>query len=322
MVSRLVERMRGGDRRALARLFSLLDRDAETLASIMSAILPHTERAYRIGVTGPPGAGKSAVADCLIEILRSDGSDVGVVAVDPSSPLTGGAVLGDRIRMKRHYLDHGVFIRSLATRGAHGGLSRIVSASVKLLDAFGKDVIIVETVGVGQTELDVMNAADTVVVVLVPEAGNGVQAMKAGLLEIGDIFAVNKADREGADRLAAAIEAAVGQDGGESWWRPPVLLTQAHRRQGLQALHDTIFQHRQTMEKTSRLERRRRERRRHEFADTLRKALEAGITRMMSEDGVISEVAARVESGNLDPYSAATQVLDDLTTFPRQYRDS
>ena len=313
MASRLVKSMLGGDRRALARLFSLLERDAESLAATVTAIHPHTGNAYCIGVTGPPGAGKSTIVDRLVQILRNDGSKVGVLAVDPTSPLTGGAILGDRIRMRRHYLDQGVFIRSLATRGVHGGLSRIASASVKLLDAFGKDVIIVETVGVGQTELDIMKVADTVVVALVPEAGDGVQAMKAGLVEIADVFAVNKADRAGADRLATAVEATLGLDGEESWWSPPVLLTQAHRGEGIQALYDAILEHRGAMEKTSHLERRRRERQRHEFARTLREALDTGIVRLMSKDGALSAVAARVESGDLDPYSAAAQVLGDST---------
>ena len=315
MIPRLVENMLGGDRRALARLFSLLDRDSETLASIMRATHPNTGRAYCVGVTGPPGAGKSTIVDHLVQILRGDGVNVGVLAVDPTSPFTGGAVLGDRIRMRRHYLDQGVFIRSLGTRGVHGGLSRIASGAVKLLDAFGKDMIIVETIGVGQTELDIMKVADTVVVVLVPEAGDAVQAMKAGLVEIADVFVVNKADRQGADRLAASIETTLSLDGGESSLSPRVLMTQAHRGEGVQALYDAILEHRSTIEGASHLEQRRRERRKHEFAQTLREVLESRIARLMSKHGALSTMATRVENDELDPYSASAQVLDDGQFF-------
>ena len=315
MVSPLVERMLEGDRRALARLLTLLERDLDKLPAVMRAIHHLTGRAYCLGVTGPPGAGKSTIVDRLVQIFRRKGAAVGVLAVDPTSPFSGGAVLGDRIRMQRHYLDEGVFIRSLATRGAHGGLSTIARASVKLLDASGKDVIIVETVGVGQTELDIVRVADTVVVVLVPEAGDGVQTMKAGLMEIGDIFLVNKADREGAGRLVAAIDATLGLGDGSAPWRPPVLLSQAHRGEGIQALHDKVLEHRQAMETNSRLECRRRQRQKLEFAQTLQEAVDAGISELMSRDGALKDLATRVETGELDPYSAAAQVLGDGALF-------
>ena len=307
-----------GDRRALARLFTILEQDSRRLPSIMKAVHPHTGRAYCVGVTGPPGAGKSTIVDSLVEIVRSQGLSAGVLAFDPTSPFSGGAVLGDRIRMQRHYLDRGVFIRSLATRGVHGGLSRVAGASVKLLDAFGTDIIIVETVGVGQTELDVTKVADTVVVVLVPEAGDAVQAMKAGLMEIGDIFAVNKADRDGAGLLAAAVRTTLDLGDGQRWWRPPVLLTRAHTGEGIQALYDQILAHRDAMEKTSNLRLRRGERQKEEFAQTLRQALEARMSGLISRDGPLSRIAARVESGELDPYSAAAQVLDDSLLYSPQ----
>lgn len=304
-VSRLVAKTLEGDRRALARLITLLEQDSGKLSAIMRAIYPHTKGAYCIGVTGAPGAGKSTIVDVLVRILRDQGSAVGILAVDPTSPFSGGAVLGDRIRMQRHYLDQGVFIRSLATRGVHGGLSRVAGASVKLLDAFGEEMVIVETVGVGQTELDIMKVADMVVVVLVPEAGDAVQAMKAGLMEIGDIFVVNKADREGAGRLAAAVKAAVGLDGGESWWSAPVLLTQAHKGEGIQGLYEAILEHRRTMESTSRLEQRRRQRNRQEFTAVLKEAVESEVARLVSRDGALSQLASQVEKGEIDPYTAA-----------------
>ena len=314
MVSRLVERMLEGDRRALARLFSLLEKDADTLSAIMREVYPHTGGAYCIGLTGPPGAGKSTIVDGLIQIARDQDASVGVLAVDPTSPFSGGAVLGDRIRMQRHYLDEGVFIRSMATRGVHGGLSRVAWASVKLLDAFGKDIVIVETVGVGQTELDIMKVADTVVVTLVPEAGDSIQAMKAGLMEIADIFVVNKSDRGGADRLVSVIGTMLDIGDAEGW-RPPVISTQAHRKLGIPELYDAIQEHRRSMEESAELERRRRERQRQEFTLVLKERVEASIARLMISDGALSEIGACVESGALDPYSAAAQVLADGLLF-------
>ena len=311
MVSELVEKLLNGDTRALARLFTLLEQEPDQLPEIISAVFPHTGSAYCVGLTGPPGAGKSTIVDGLVEILRGQGSKVGVLAVDPSSPFSGGAVLGDRIRMQRHYLDDGVFIRSLATRGAHGGLSRVARASVKLMDAFGKDVVVVETVGVGQTELDIMKLADTVVVVTVPEAGDAVQTMKAGLMEIADVFVVNKADRDGAKRLAATIKAALRLDTRETSWRPPVLMTQAHKAEGLEALQGAISDHRRVMEETSQLERRRRERDVQEFAVTLMASVESRISSLMSQDGVLGDLVARVAKGEIDPYSAAAQALEE-----------
>ena len=312
--------MLDGDRRALARLFTLLEREPDTLSAVMRAVHGRAGRAYCVGVTGPPGAGKSTIVDGLVGLLRRQGLGVGVVAVDPTSPFSGGAVLGDRIRMQRHALDPGVFIRSLATRGMHGGLCRIAKASVRLLDAFGKDFVIVETVGVGQTELDVCRVADTVVVTLVPETGDAVQAMKAGLMEIADIFVVNKADREGAERLAAAIGGALAVDGGEAGWRPPILLTKAHRGEGIEALRDQIIEHRNAMERVSLLRRRRRDRDREEFADTLLEAVGAGVAALMSQDGALRDVVSRMESGEIDPYSAATLALDEGLVFPQLAR--
>lgn len=307
----MVEKMLAGDRRALARLHSLLEQDVETLSAIMREVHPRARGAYTIGVTGPPGAGKSTIIDGLVQIARDKGAQVGVLAVDPTSLFSGGAVLGDRIRMRRHYLDNGVFIRSLATRGAHGGLSRVARAAVSLLDAFGKDVILVETVGVGQTELDIVRVADTVVVALVPEAGDAVQAMKAGLMEIADVFVVNKADRDGASRLVATLKAALSLNAGTASWRPPVLLTQAHKGEGIQALYDATLQHRRALEETSNLERRRGQRRRQEFAQTLTEALEGEVSSLVARDPALSKLAARVEMGELDPYSAAAQALGD-----------
>lgn len=309
MVSELVTRVLAGDRRALARLFTLLERGGDGLAAVVSAVHPHTGRAYCIGFTGPPGAGKSTLVDSLLGVLRRRGMTVGVLAVDPSSPFTGGALLGDRIRMQRHYLDRDVFIRSLATRGVHGGLSRVTSAAVKVLDAFGKDLVIVESAGVGQTELDIMKVADTVVVVLVPEGGDSVQTMKAGLMEIGDIFVVNKADRDGADRFAQAVRSAIALKPGEGRWTPPVLLTRATQDEGTEALLEAIEAHRRAMEETSQLEQRRRLRRQQEFREALRDALEVRLSVLLEQDSRFAGLAASVEAGEEDPYAAAREAL-------------
>ena len=303
--------MLAGDRRALARLFTILERGGTEASTLMSALRRPAGKAYCVGVTGPPGAGKSTIVDWLVRAWREDGASVGVLAVDPTSPLTGGAVLGDRIRMQRHYLDDGVFIRSLATRGAYGGLSKVARASVRLLDAFGKDVVVVETVGVGQTELDIMGVADTVVVALVPESGDPIQAMKAGLTEIADLFVVNKADRQGADRLATALKAMLRLGDREAWWRPPVLLTRADKGEGVQELYEVIADHRRAMEDGQRLHERRRLRQRQEFTQMLGEALEAALAGLVSGDGPVGSIMKRVEDGELDPESAAAEVLGD-----------
>ena len=208
----LFSRALAGDRRATARLFTRIENDGDALRDVMRLAHPHSGNAEVVGITGPPGAGKSTIADRLVHTAREEGRTVGVLAVDPTSPFSGGSVLGDRIRMRDHYLDPDVFIRSIATKGAHGGLASVCRAGVNLLDALGKDLILVETVGVGQTELDIMGVSDIVAVVLVPEAGDTVQAMKAGLLEIADIFVVNKADRDGAGQMASAIRAMLSLD--------------------------------------------------------------------------------------------------------------
>jgi len=197
----LVDQMLQGSQRALSRLMTLVENESPDVPDVVKAVFPHLGKASSIGVTGPPGAGKSTLVDKLTATIRRRGLSVGVIAVDPTSPFTGGALLGDRIRMQQHYLDPDVFIRSMATRGSRGGLPTTTRNVMKLLDAFGKDIILVETVGVGQTELDIMETVDTTIVALVPEAGDTIQTMKAGLMEIANIFVVNKADRPGADRL-------------------------------------------------------------------------------------------------------------------------
>lgn len=235
--------MLSGEKGSLARLITLAERESPDIAKITEMISSRLGKAYRVGITGPPGVGKSTLADKLTLILRKQGLEVGIIAVDPSSPLSGGAVLGDRIRMQQHYLDDGVFIRSMATRGSYGGLSRTVGTVIDLLDAFGKDIIIVETVGVGQMDTSIRELVDSVVLVLVPEFGNGIQLMKAGFLEIADIVVINKADRGGAEILANELRDELETN----LQRKPksVILAQGIHNIGIEELHHELEKRRQ-----------------------------------------------------------------------------
>ena len=281
--------------------------------------------AHRIGITGPPGAGKSTLVEAMTAELRKQNLTVGVLVVDPSSPFTGGAILGDRVRMRDHFLDPGVFIRSMATRGASGGLSAIAPSAMRVLDAAGVDVIIVETAGVGQTELDIMHTVDSVVVVVVPEAGDAIQTMKAGLLEIADVFVVNKADRPGAKRMANDLETTVHLGSRDmDWWTIPVLQTEGIRNKGVTELVEAVGRHHETLRDTGRLEARRAEQRRSEFHAALRERLLDRLTRAEkaaaaadrsehapNQADTLAEILRRVETGELPPITAATQVLQN-----------
>ena len=317
----LVERMRTGDRVALARLITHVENRTPAVPAIMKAIHGAGSDAFVIGVTGPPGAGKSTVVDRLAALLRARAHTVGVVAVDPSSPFTGGAVLGDRIRMQAHALDAGVFIRSMATRGAVGGLARATGNVIKLLAAFGFEWVLIETVGVGQTELDVMKLADSTVVVLVPESGDAIQTMKAGLMEAADVFVVNKADRPGAPALMAELKFAahlaytrpgVAHDVD---WEIPVLATEAQSDVGVDALFDAIERHRTALTTTGALRERRRARRREELRALLVEEFTARIDDRL-RDGELTGTFQRVADDEIDPYSAAQAVLAVLSLRP------
>ncbi len=313
-----MERMLAGDRTALAKLMTLVEnRDPET-AEVMSRLHERCGRAHVVGLTGPPGAGKSTLLDQLVAKLRAERRDVGIVAVDPSSPFSGGAVLGDRIRMQSHFLDEGVFIRSLSARGSMGGLARSARDLTRLLDAFGKDVVIVETVGVGQTESDIMRLADSVVVVLVPEAGDTVQAMKAGLLEIADVFVVNKADREGAQRIKSELELML-QLRPAGGWSVPVLLTVATQGTGVDELMRVLGEHRDYLTASGEGRARAVAGRRYELLAILRDEIGRRLARGV-ESGVASEILRKVEDGEVDPYAAVMALLSDEDLVGRLLR--
>ena len=281
---------------------------------VTGEVYPHIGGAYCVGVTGPPGAGKSTMLACLTELLRKQGLSIGIIAVDPTSPYSGGALLGDRIRMQLHYLDPGVFIRSMATRGSHGGLPRIIKGVVRLLDASGKDVVLVETVGVGQTELDIMGVADTVVVTLVPEAGDVIQTLKAGLMEIADIYVVNKADRPGADKMISDVRSAVALGESNGGWMPSALATEAVNGRGVAELWEQVGMHRDYLGRTGELETRRRDRRTGEFLEVVEEELGRRAKAQIHSDPELRGLLDQVQSGKQDPYSFALALLDRHST--------
>ena len=310
-MTEMARRLLEGDRRALARVLTQLERGDPVAAKVLRAVDGHTGTGYTIGITGPPGAGKSTIVDRLTEVLRQQDNMVCVLGVDPTSPYSGGALLGDRIRMQRHYLDPGVFIRSVATRGQSGGLPRIVKGMARLLDASGADVTLIETVGVGQTELGILSVADTVLVAINPESGDGIQALKAGIMEIADIYVVNKADRDGANQMAASITAMLRIGPIQAGWIPPVLLTQARTGSGIDELWAKVQEHQDYLRSSGELERRRTERRRSEFIETVSEELVRRLKASLEADPRLIAVLEQVAGKEAEPYSCA---LDFLTS--------
>jgi LAO/AO transport system kinase len=299
-----------GERRALARLITLLESEDPKGHAALQALHGRLGKAHVIGITGSPGTGKSTLTDRLIEHYRRAGKTVGVVAVDPSSPFTGGAILGDRIRMQTRATDPHVFIRSMGTRGALGGLSHHTADAVRALDAFGKDVVLVETVGVGQGEVDVVRLADTVCVVLVPNLGDDVQAVKAGIMEIADVFVVNKADLTGADKVAAEVEGALSLAHGRTDWVPPIQRTIAEKGDGVAAVAEAIARHAEWSRSSGEWERRRDARLREQVRSLLQRA---AAERAFTRDGSVREAYRAlfedVKAGRLSPHQAAAAIL-------------
>ncbi|MFE6053228.1 methylmalonyl Co-A mutase-associated GTPase MeaB [Kitasatospora sp. NPDC056446] len=313
-VATLVEQAREGRPRAVARLITLVENAAPQLREAMAALAPYTGQAYTVGLTGSPGVGKSTSTSALVSAYRRLGKRVGVLAVDPSSPFSGGALLGDRVRMQDHATDPEVFIRSMATRGHLGGLSWTAPQALRVLDGAGCEVILVETVGVGQSEVEIAAQADTTVVLLAPGMGDGIQAAKAGILEIGDVFVVNKADRDGADATARELNhmLGLGEARGAGDWRPPIVKTVAARGEGVDEVVEALEKHRAWLEEHGELAVRRRRRAAEEIEAIALAELRARIGDL-GGDRHLAALADRVAAGELDPYGAADELVAGLT---------
>ena len=299
-----------GDTRALARAISLAeDRDPQA-TELVAELQPHTGKAYLVGLTGAPGTGKSTLADAIVKVIRDRGQTVGVIAVDPSSPFTGGAVLGDRIRMSRHTLDRGVFIRSMGARGHLGGLAAATREAIHLLDAYGRDVILVETVGVGQSELEISTICDTIVLIVMPESGDAVQTIKAGILEIADVFVVNKVDLGGAEKTRRLIQDALAM-GPRQAWSPPIVMAAAAKEEGVDKVWEAIVAHRAFLEESGSLATRRSERLKHEVVALVAERARDEARRILDGDTPLARRLRENRNGKLNPYTLAQELLPE-----------
>jgi len=310
---KLAKEVLQGNVQAAARLIRCIEDELPGAVEELKILYPHTGKAYIIGITGSPGSGKSTLVDALIGAFRKRGKTVGVIAVDPSSPFSGGAILGDRIRMQRHATDDGVFIRSLASRGCYGGLSRATANMIHIMDALGKDIILVETVGVGQAEVDIIDFAHTSIVILVPGAGDWVQTLKAGILEIADIFVVNKADKDGANTLKAELQTMLHMNTySPEAWQPKIFLTEAINNKGIDELVEGIYQHREFLIAPGKYDAYLREKGRLELIEVLKSSLMDHVLRMANKDDYLDKLVDDLVSRKTDPYSAAGNIIDRL----------